>query len=286
MTERQQLAKIGLREAIVVRREAKLPLNEPVCIYDLAEKVDAEVWFVGGSSFAGMYAKGDRRLFVPAERPAGRRAFTCAHELAHLRFKHGTRVEELDFDQDDRKDPDEQLANLFAGYLLMPRAAVVETFTRLSADPRIASKIEIYAAACQLGVGYSTLLNHLCYSLDLISRSRLAELARYSVKELRVELLGVPTGGRVVVATRTWKSVPVDLEIGDHAILPPGAKINGPSARLVGESPRGTIVEAVTPGLTQAISGSDWATIVRVSRRNFVGRAAYRHLEDLDPDEY
>ena len=79
---RQEIARTALRAAIELRRKAKVPLEDPICVYDFAETLEVEVRFVGGSSFAGMFAKGMNAVFVPSERPAGRRAFTCAHELA------------------------------------------------------------------------------------------------------------------------------------------------------------------------------------------------------------
>jgi len=284
---RVRLARIGLRGAIEVRRRAGIDRDTPICIYDLAESLGVEVWFFGGSSFAGMYPHGYKKLFVPSERPAGRKAFTCAHELAHWYFGHGSRVEELDFDRSDQNIPEELLANTFASYLLMPRTAVTTAFFRRNVEPHTADPIDIYSVACQLGVGYETLLQHMRWSLNLISLARLTDLLAIPPKEIRRTVLGRSTAGYLVLAGPEWQTVAIDIEVGDTAVLPYQIRLNGRSAKIVGQCLYGTVVEGTRTGLTQALVGihDGWSAMIRVSRRQFSGRGAYRHLEDPDEDE-
>jgi hypothetical protein len=45
------------------------------------------------------------------------------------------------------------------------------------------------------------------------------------------------------------------------------------------------VVRAVRPGLSRVLRPSaNWACFLRVSRRQYVGLARYRHLEDPDRD--
>ena len=282
---RQEIARTALRAAIELRRRAKVPLEDPICVYVFAGTLDVEVRFVGGSSFAGMFAKGMDAVFVPSERPAGRRAFTCAHELAHWRFGHGERVETLDFDRDDRDVPEEILANHFAGFLLMPNRALTAEAEARGIDFRSLTAHQAYRLACQLGVGYDTLIKHLRWSERLIDQERMDQLQLRTPKDLRRELLGQDARGHLVIADRQWRKVAIDLEVGDHAIVPHGASLNGDSARLRRECQHGMVIEAVRPGISQTFDGEDWAHMVRVSRKQFVGRAAFRHLEDDDDND-
>lgn len=281
---RQEIARTALRAAIELRRRAKVSLEDPICVYDFAGTLDVEVRFVGGSSFAGMFAKGMDAVFVPSERPPGRRAFTCAHELAHWRFDHGERVETLDFDRDDRDVPEEILANHFAGFLLMPNRALTAEADARGIDFRSLTTHEAYRLASQLGVGYDTLIKHLCWSERLIDQGRMDQLQLRTPKDLRRELLGQDARGHLVFADKQWRKVAIDLEVGDHAIVPHGASLNGNSARIVRECQHGMVIEAIRPGISQASEGDNWAHMVRVSRKQFVGRAAFRHLEDDDDD--
>jgi len=279
---RQELARTALRAAIEMRRRAKIPLEDPICVYDFAEVLGIEVRFVGGSSFAGMFAKGMDAVFVPSERPAGRRAFTCAHELAHWRFDHGERVETLDFDRDDRDVPEEILANLFAAYLLMPTRALKALSDARGLRLRSLTALDAYRLSCQFGVGYATLLKHLRWSERLIDHTQMEELQLTTPKDIRLELLGHDTPGHLVVADAQWRKVAIDLEVGDHALLPHGVVVNGSSARFIRECQHGIVIQAICPGISQAVGGGDWANMVRVSRKQYVGRGTFRHLEDDD----
>lgn len=282
---RQDIARTALRASIETRRNAKVPLDEPICIYDFVETLGVEVRFVGGASFAGMYAKGLDVVFVPSERPSGRRAFTCAHELAHWRFGHGARVETLDFDREDCEVPEEILANQFAAYLLMPSRAITALFQRRGIRPQNASPLDIYSIACQLGVGYETLVKHLRWSENLLDHARMLDLQRLPPKEIRRNVLGSASAGHMVFADTHWRKVAIDLEVGDFAVVPHNVRLNGTSARVVRTCAHGEVVEAIRPGLTQAIGEHDWAHMIRVSRKQFVGRGAFRHLEETDEND-
>lgn len=282
---RQELARIGLRAACEARRKAGVSMNSPVCVYDIAEQLGAKVWFVGGASFAGMYARGYQKVFVPAERPAGRRAFTCAHELAHWWFKHGTRVEELDFDRSDNEVPEENIANQFAAYFLMPRQAVVEAFQQRALLPGEGAPLDIYRIACQLGVGYETLIKHMRWSLGVLGHARMKDLLAVPPKEIRRAVLGRAAGGYMVLADKAWNGVAIDLEVGDYAVVPQCTALHGRSADVVGECAEGLILTGVRPGVTQALNSlTEWAAMIRVCRKQFTGRGAFRHLEETDDE--
>jgi len=286
MVSRQELARVALRASFEVRKKAKTSFLDPICIYDFSERCGLEVWFVGGSNFGGIYAKNLGRLFVPAERPPGRRAFTCAHELAHWWFQHGTRIDDLEFDRPDHENPDECLANLFGGYLLMPRHAVQDAFDRRQVAARLCAPYEIYAVACQLGVGYGTLLHHLRWSLNLIDHSRMTDFRAIPPKEIKRAILGASEPGHLILADLNWHKVAIDLEVGDLAVVPQKVQLVGTAVRFVGDCSQGEIIQAIRPGISQALicDNVDWAAMVRVSRKHFKGRGAYRHLED--PDEH
>lgn len=282
---RQDIARIALRSSIETRMKAKTALDEPICIYDFVEKLGIEARFVGGKSFTGISAKGFDVVFVPAERPAGRRAFSCAHELAHWWFGHGTRVEALNFDREDCDIPEEILANHYAAFLLMPNRALTAAFKRRGIHPQKASPIEIYAIACQFGVGYATLVTHLRWSQNLIDHERMLELQKNTPQEIRRQILGVDASGHLVFTDSHWTKVAIDLEQGDMAIVPRSVRINGKSARIVGTCAYGEIVQAICPGIAQSLGDSEWAQMIRVSRKTFVGRGTFRHLEEENGDD-
>jgi len=286
MSDWKGLARLALRGALEVRRRGKIPKHAPVCVFDLAERLGLEVRFCAGASFEGMYAKGSSTILVPSLRPPGRQAFTGGHEMGHWYFGHGSRIDELpEFAPDDRNDPDEWLANMFAAYLLMPSWAVEASFKRRDLNPATCTAQQLYLVACEMGVGYETLVQHLRWSLNLITPTRAAVLAETTPKAIRDQALGKVATKHLVMTDTAWIAGNIDLQVGHVALLPVGAVLEGTAVAVLGDLPDGRLVQGRRPGIARAfLEGATWAKFVRVSRSDFVGRSLYRHLEDPDVD--
>jgi hypothetical protein len=98
-------------------------------------------------------------------------------------------------------------------------------------------------------------------------------------KRIRREILGTITPTDCFLLDQAWTGRPLDLQIGDTALVSPGAKIESSCLSLGRTTPEGLqVVEAVTTGLGRLVD-STWATFVRVRPRGFVGRSIFRHLE-------
>lgn len=286
MLSRQELARVAVRGAFAARRKANLSSDIPICVYDIAETLGLEVWFLPGASFGGMYAKEFGRLFVPVERPPGRKVFTCAHELAHWWFDHGTQIDDLEFDKTDHELPQERLANIFAASFLMPKKAITAEFGRRNLVPEECDAFQLYAVASQFGVGYETLIKHLRWSLNLLSHARMGDLCAIPPKEIRRAVLGADLCRSLVVADIFWHKTAIDLEVGDIAVVPKHARVRGQAVELLGDCSSGQVLRGIAPGIAQSIGDEpEWAAMIRVSRKGFAGRGAYRHLEDPDYDE-
>ena len=284
MSDRKFIGRQALRNALATRRRVSASKSQPVCVYDIAEELGVEVLFRPENSLDGMYVKTSRTILIPSNRPPGRQAFTCAHELGHCLFGHGSRIDEIAvLEEEHAHDPEERLANAFGGYLLMPPWAVKEAFFRRNWVPRSSKPLQVYIVAGQLGVGYETLVRHLFHSLNMLSLTDMELLLRSTPKRLRRSLLGHDNSRHLIVVDRAWTKIALDLQVGDFLILPTGVNLEGGCATIVGDHPLGTLGQAMLPGIArvQDCDGS-WATFVRVSRRDFVGRSIYRHLEDPD----
>lgn len=286
MSDWKGLARLALRGALEIRRRGQVPKDAPVCVFDLAERLGLEVRFCAGASFEGMYAKGSSTILVPSLRPPGRQAFNGGHEMGHWYFGHGSRIDELpEFAPDDRNDPEEWVANLFAAYLLMPSWAVDASFKRRGLDPATCTPAELYAVACELGVGYETLIQHLRWSLKLITPARATALAETTPKAIREQIIGKVATKHLVLADSAWVAGNIDLQVGHTALLPVGAVLEGNAVEMVGDLATGRLVQGRKPGISRIfVEGTAWAKFVRVSRADFEGRSLYRHLEDPDVD--
>ncbi len=286
MESRKDLARQALRAAIALRRKLQIPRTSPLCAVDCTTRLGLDVWYTGGSSFSGMYEKSSQTILVPALRPIGYQSFTCAHELAHWYFKHGTRVDETDsFVGGDASVPEERLANLFAGSFIMPIWAVKKAFEDRHWTMKHCTPFQAYVVATYMGVGYSALVQHMRWSLDAITATRCDALLRVTPKQIREEILGNTDSKHLVVACNNWQHVAIDLRVGDMAILPLRSAFKSASLERVSAHELGVLAVAVAPGITQVRSTDDWTAFARVSRQEYRGPSEYRHFEDPDFDE-
>jgi len=131
MSNLQETARKALRGALDVRKRVSVSVSQAICIYDTAEQLGIEVIFRPENSLGGIYNKTAETILIPTRRPPGRQAFTCAHEIGHWFFGHGTGIDEIsDLERFDKTDPNERLVDIFASYLLMPPWAVREAYDK------------------------------------------------------------------------------------------------------------------------------------------------------------
>jgi hypothetical protein len=122
----------------------------------LAEQEGVEVRFSALPSAEGIYSPGKPVIVVSSLRPAGRQAYTGAHELGHHIYGHGEQFDELVEDRGKSRkwDPKEYEANCFASALLMPKTAVLKGLSLRGWNLKSISPEQAYRMASWLGVGY------------------------------------------------------------------------------------------------------------------------------------
>ena len=286
--KRRALAQQALLKAIDVRSDAGLELDNPLDVYDLCEKLGLRVQFVG-ISMEGMYKRGSPpRVLISALRPLARRVFTCAHEIGHHVFGHGSTIDELVGELAARGSlpPHEFLVQTFAGFLLMPTLGVRKAFAARGWPVAEATPAQLFTVACAFGVGYTALLNHLAYGLDMLSQARARELMRVPLPRVRRDLLGGASSAPLIVADAHWVLPTLDAEVGTQILVPPGTDVASDLLAFHGDLPSGRLFGAVRPGIARLeCPGSGWAVFVRVSRYQYVGLSQYRHLEDEDEED-
>jgi Zn-dependent peptidase ImmA (M78 family) len=285
-SSRKLLARQAARMAIRTRRAGCIPSSEPVCVYDLAEAMKIEVKFCPETSLEGMAVQGlPPVILVSSQRPAGRQTYNCAHELGHILFGHGTKVDEYldEAPVPHYDDPEEFMADLFAAYLLMPPDAVDASFAKRSWSPSSCNPRQAYTVAGELGVGYETLVQHMRWSLAMIQPEHAQMLLKASPKKIRAAVLGEYMDDPLIIVDSTWRTRAVDLYVGDHVLLPVGTEIDGDMLAGVRADESGVLARGTTQGKGRVRSSAgDWAVFIRVSKKQYAGRSIFRHLEDPD----
>ncbi len=284
---RRKLALQAAAQAHRVMTECNINYGGAVDPILVAEKRYCEVRFMALPSLEGVYSPHPSPVIIlGSQRPAGRRAFTCVHELGHHEFNHGARIDEFCQGNSQKgKDPDEFLADMFAAFLLMSQGSIRKALNTRRITPQKIEPIQIFRLASFFGVGYSTLIDHMVWTLRLISREHRKSLLRIQPKELKSQFGGTPQS-EVVTVDEFWRDRAVDLEIGDIIVFNPNVIVeDGP--RLI---PKGTIYglqtfKAVSKGYSRAFhKNMDWAVNIRVASKHYEGLARYRFLDD--PEEY
>jgi Predicted Zn peptidase len=282
MSNRRALAISALRMAKQVRSQKGISDNTPLNAIDFATMF-CDVWFKGVSSLEGLYSNEPTpTIALGAERPIGRQSFTCAHELGHHFFKHGAKLDELESKGAAcKKDDDEYVADLFAGFFLMPQKAMTKTCSERAWQYETLAPLQAYILSNYFGVGYSSVVNHLAYSLKLIPHLQAQDLLRTTPQKIKKKF-GLESYRHLHLLDKHWNGKPLDSWVGDCVGVPHSTCFDKPhKLAVIGENEQYRFYQILSVGLIRSFDpSSDWGTFIRTSRPQFVGLAEYRFLDD------
>jgi hypothetical protein len=97
----------------------------------------------------------------------------------------------------------------------MPPRAVQAAFRLRGFDIASLEPSAIYVAACWLGVGYTTLLNQMMYSLKVLRLSDYERLSKTTPKSIKRKLKGIVPDGDVWPLDDHWANRKLHAQIGD-----------------------------------------------------------------------
>jgi Zn-dependent peptidase ImmA (M78 family) len=284
MNQRVELARRSVIEALRVRKSQGLEIWQAICVYDLAEeRLGIRVLFDAIPSMEGMYMNGcPPRIILSSLRPSGRMVYTCAHEVGHHIFAHGTHVDEIvEVGSEEQFDEEEYLAECFAGFLLMPKLAVSHGFAGRGWNIPNATPEQFYTVAGWLGVGYTTLITHMCSSLKVLPSGHAERLCKIPLRKIRESIIERGSEEQIVVVDRQWFGRPIDMQVGDLILFRHDIEFEGRCIEPLQSSQLRGVFRGVSPGIGRCYSSDgEWAEFVRVSRREYIGQCKYRHLEE------
>lgn len=274
----------GAQVAASARQQGGLDPFNPICVYDLSETLGVTVRFTS-VSMEGMYDRLPKpRIHISALRPSGRRAFTCAHELGHHHFGHGTTIDRL---QDEAVSSsitsDEILANAFAANLLMPAPGIRKALNVRGVVAETATPAQLYALSCNFGVGYRTFLEHLHYSLSLLSVTAVTKLRKWTPKNIRTQILKQDSNETLHIVDLHWAGRPVDAERGDLLLCPPETQTKGDLLSRVIQTSEFSLYRCEGVGIGGLSFPEQQAEhFLRVQPERYVGLSRFRHLEEVE----
>jgi hypothetical protein len=287
---RKDLARRAMLRADEVRDRFDIAPQAAVNVFDLCGELFNPNILVRFQeiSMEGLYLRQAKPEIWLGLRPLVRRVFNSAHELGHHVFGHGSTLDELktEGEEDRTFEPDEFLVNTFAGYLLMPRLAMVNAFRLRGWKAEDVVPDQFFVVSCSLGVGYETLANHAAYSLELIGEAALQKLRRIGLPAIRHEMLGEHAPERLQVIDTHHTLPTVDTETGTVILLPAGTTAENENLIFAAETQRGVLFQAVKPGITRVFTPEGgWAVLIRIMRYQYHGLGRYRHFPREDGDD-
>jgi len=276
---------MALRKADEIRRHYKFDMYQPINIYDLCLQMDITVRFVE-INMEGMYfVQSDGscpQILISNKRPMPRRNYTCAHELGHHLFKHGSKIDSLTEARLNSKvyDKDEFLVDTFAGALLMPIVGVLSEFAKRNWNISSATPSQFYIISSVFGTGYQSLIVH-CQKNNILSDLTAKLLLRQTSGKILQSILGsgIDNSHFKIIDSLNVSSV-IDIETSNYIILPSTVNIEGNHLHKFKDLAMGTSYIAEQPGITRVLSASgDQNYFIRIQNSNYIGLAEYRHLE-------
>lgn len=248
----------------------------PICPYALCEAMGFDLRFVNIPTFEGMYVACQNLVLISAERPEGRKHFTCAHEIGHHVLGHGTIIDEIL--ECGANNEEELEADFFASMLLMPSSAISRSMLRYRIEANNLTPKDCYILAKYFGVSYQAFITHICSNLRLVNYRHFQTLKKGKLSEIRFELSSLDTKQQVFSIGDWWEEKGLDMEVGDYIVSDQLLSVDGPDL-LVTEDVQKNILRATSPGITRVYNGT-WSCFVRISRHKFHGFYQYKYEEE------
>lgn len=255
----------------------------PICPYALCDAMGFDLRFIRVPSFEGMYVAEMNKVLISAERPEGRKRFTCSHEIGHHVLGHGTVIDEILTHGSDKQE--EQEADFFASMLLMPSSAVTRILNRNQVSAENLTPAGAYTLSKYFGVSYKAFLIHIYSNLHLIAYRQYQTLNNAKLPDIRRSICGLETKNQIFKIGSWWDEKSIEMEVGDIIVSTTSLSIDGPMILQKKSTEGHYIYEATGPGITRICDGSEWSCFTKISRYKFQGLYQYKYEEEEEDEE-
>jgi len=274
---------MAIRAAEKVRIQLNIGSTELIRIEELCSKLNVVVRYTD-INMEGMYIAGEKNAFstilLSNLRPLPRRAFTCAHELGHHIFNHGSKLDTLEkaSDYNFEQKQEESLVDIFAGALLMPLLSISREFNIRQWKIQNSRPINFFIISSIFGVGYHTLITH-CKANKLISNSKGSELLKVSPKKIFIQSFSSQLeSSHFKIFDKYCTSIKTDLEENNFIVLPKKFKNSYRNIEFVSRMEYGFLYRALNSGIIRE-NTSGFSIEIRIQKKNYIGLAKYRFKE-------
>lgn len=219
-----QLISAASGAAYKAHRSYGVDLQKRVDVFDVLRQAATEVFFRPLKGVCGAYVPsvGDvPGVLINSSLPLSRQRYTAAHEFGHLFLKHSAvSVDEavgVSLEERTGWSFEENIAETFAAFFLMPSALVEDSLRQLRASSLTAENI--YLLSLKMGTSYLATVNHL-QTLRKLTSPRAAALRRVQPKTIKHAMSpGVAARHDVWVLDEQWNGQPIFPAIEDTVVV-------------------------------------------------------------------
>ncbi len=273
---------MALKKASAIRKEHNFNIYQPVNIFDLCINMDITVRFVD-INMEGMYFSQQDgmspQILISNQRPLQRRMFTCAHELGHHIFGHGSKVDLLVNNESGGYNEEEFLVDTFAGSLLMPITGVMAEFAKRNLNINQATPKDFLTISSVFGTGYQTLITH-CLKNKILNDFVANSLSKITPAKILHNIIDTnEITSHFKIIDEFYSATTVDLEVENVIILPNNSVVDSMYLRKYKEIKNETAYIAEKSGITRVTNSNGNNYFVRIQSNSYIGLAEFRHLE-------
>ena len=205
--------------------ELSVGQTEQIDVFGICEDLGLWLTFLPMDNLLGAFVpEGVGGVLVTTQRPIPIQRYTAAHEIGHWRLDHGhgLALDGEEYVLGSTPVEREQLAQVFAGNLLMPPPLVFGVLERLGVSGHPIEPEHAYALAREAGVSYEAAVRQLAH-LDVISTDRIDVLRQSRPLQVKAALaLGRrPVNGYADVwpVNEDWDDQLLALRVEDEVVI-------------------------------------------------------------------
>lgn len=204
--------------------EHEIDQTQQIDVFDLCERVGLWLAFVPLDNVLGAFLPdGSGGVMITTQRPLTVQRYTAGHELGHWRMDHGPTADEHADVFGTNSAEREQLAQIFAGALLMPPPLVfsILEWVRPASNAPLTPR-DCYLLAREAGVSYEAALWQLV-NLEALTRTQANTLFQTRPLAIKTDLAygRRPVNGWADVwpVDEDWDDEILNLRIEDEAVI-------------------------------------------------------------------
>lgn len=210
--------------ALTLLEQQGIDQTQQIDVFDLCERLGLWLAFAPLDNLLGAFIpEGSGGVLITTQRPLTVQRYTAAHELGHWRLDHGPSTDDHDQVLGATHAEREQLAQVFAGNLLLPPPLAFSLLEWIrSGSERLLTPRDCYVLAREAGVSYEAAIWQLV-NLEVLTVAQAREMFGTRPLSIKTDLAygRRPVNGwaDVWLVDEAWDDEILDLRIEDEAVI-------------------------------------------------------------------